>query len=181
MPSSSNQPKAEGEESNSSFQWTTVAIIQSIAIFILAGFAEIIGGWLVWAAVKGTRVDNSSTSSAGGNSTDANGDHDDGMNGGSTSDTNTSSEYSIIRKPWYYALLGSLILVAYGFIPCLQPSAAYDGFGRIYAAYGGFFIVLSFLLGWALEGESAKPDLGDLVGGGISLVGVFLIMFWPGR
>lgn len=90
-----------------------------------------------------------------------------------------SSQYIILKKPWYYALLGSLTLIAYGFIPCLQPSAASDGFARIYAAYGGFFIVLSYLLGWALEGESAKPDVGDLVGGGIALVGVGVIMFWP--
>ena len=67
----------------------------------------------------------------------------------------------------------------YGYIPCLQPSAASDGFGRIYAVYGGYFIVLSFLLAWALEGESAKPDIGDIVGGAISLVGVLLILFWP--
>lgn len=70
---------------------------------------------------------------------------------------------------------------AYGFIPCLQPSAATDGFARIYAAYGGFFIVMSFLIGWALEGESAKPDLGDIVGGTISLVGALVIVFWPRR
>ena len=70
---------------------------------------------------------------------------------------------------------------AYGFIPCLQPSAATDGFARIYAAYGGFFIVMSFLIGWALEGESAKPDIGDLVGGLISVVGALVIVFWPRR
>lgn len=142
----SSQAKEE-DDGTSSFQWTAITILQSIAIFVLAGIAEIMGGWLVWAAVKGLR--------------DADG--------------------NIARKPWYYALFGSLTLVAYGFIPCLQPSAASDGFGRIYAAYGGFFIIMSFLLAWALEGQSAKPDVGDLVGGGISLVGVLVIMFWPGR
>jgi small multidrug resistance family-3 protein len=78
------------------------------------------------------------------------------------------------RKPWWYAVLGSLLLVAYGFIPCLQPT---DSFGRIYAVYGGFFIVLSFLFGWALDGD--KPDLGDAIGGAVALAGVCLIMFWP--
>ena len=34
--------------------------------------------------------------------------------------------------------------MAYGFIPCLQPMS---DFGRIYAVYGGFFIVLSFVWG----------------------------------
>ena len=78
------------------------------------------------------------------------------------------------KKPWWYAILGSILLVSYGFLPCLQPT---DSFGRIYAVYGGFFIVLSFLFGWALDGD--KPDLGDIVGGSIALVGVFLVMFWP--
>jgi drug/metabolite transporter superfamily protein YnfA len=50
-----------------------------------------------------------------------------------------------------YALLASCLLIAYGsFIPC---------FGRIYAAYGGFFIVLSFWMGidrmWEMSWEEA--------------------------
>ena len=40
---------------------------------------------------------------------------------------------------------------------------------------------MSFLIGWALEGESAKPDLGDIVGGAISLVGALVIVFWSRR
>jgi small multidrug resistance family-3 protein len=78
------------------------------------------------------------------------------------------------NKPWWWALLGSLVLVLYGFLPTLQPT---DSFGRIYAVYGGFFIVLSFLAGWWLDGD--KPDKGDVVGGSISLAGVLVILFWP--
>ncbi len=33
----------------------------------------------------------------------------------------------------------------YGFIPTLQPTS---NFGRLYAVYGGFFIVLSYAWGW---------------------------------
>jgi len=44
-----------------------------------------------------------------------------------------------------------------------------DSSGRIYAVYGGFFIVMSFLLGWALDGD--QPDLGDVVGGVIAMAG----------
>ena len=77
-------------------------------------------------------------------------------------------------KPWYFALIGSFILVLYGFIPVLQPM---DEFGRIYAVYGGFFIVMSFLFGWMLDGN--RPDVGDFVGGSISLAGVLVIMCWP--
>jgi drug/metabolite transporter superfamily protein YnfA len=72
------------------------------------------------------------------------------------------------------AVLGSLVLVVYGFLPTLQPS---DSFGRIYAVYGGFFIVLSFLFGWFVDGQ--RPDKGDVIGGAISLVGVLIILFWP--
>ena len=78
------------------------------------------------------------------------------------------------RKPWWWAVLGSLILVGYGFIPTLQPT---DSFGRIYAVYGGFFIVLSFMCGWWWDGD--RPDMGDFVGGLLSLAGVGIIMFWP--
>lgn len=78
------------------------------------------------------------------------------------------------KRPWWFALLGSVILIVYGFIPCFQPT---DSFGRIYAAYGGFFIVLSFLFAWALDGD--RPDMGDVVGGSIAMVGVCVIMFWP--
>ena len=31
-------------------------------------------------------------------------------------------------------------------------------FGRLYAVYGGVFIVLSYLWGWALDGD--RPDKG---------------------
>ena len=40
---------------------------------------------------------------------------------------------------------------------------------------------MSFLIGWGLEGASAKPDVGDLVGGLISVVGALVIVFWPRR
>jgi small multidrug resistance family-3 protein len=42
-----------------------------------------------------------------------------------------------------FALLGAAILVLYGIIPTFQPAS----FGRVYAAYGGIFIVLSILWG----------------------------------
>ena len=31
-----------------SFEWTVATIAQSIALFFLAGLAEIVGGWMVW-------------------------------------------------------------------------------------------------------------------------------------
>jgi small multidrug resistance family-3 protein len=78
------------------------------------------------------------------------------------------------KKPYWWAILGSLILILYGFIPTLQPT---NSFGRIYAVYGGFFIVMSFMAGWWWDGD--RPDKGDVIGGLVSLAGVCLIMFWP--
>lgn len=76
------------------------------------------------------------------------------------------------RSIWF-ALLGAIILILYGIIPTFQPA----NFGRVYAAYGGIFIVLSILWGWLIDGVA--PDRFDLMGGIISLIGVFMIMYWP--
>lgn len=46
------------------------------------------------------------------------------------------------HKPLVWALLGAVILAAYGVVAALQPISA---FGRVYAAYGGVFIVLALL------------------------------------
>jgi small multidrug resistance family-3 protein len=76
-------------------------------------------------------------------------------------------------RQFSWGLIGAFVLILYGIIPTLQPSH----FGRVYAAYGGFFIVLSLLWGWMLDGDI--PDRFDLVGGSISLLGVLVMMYWP--
>ncbi|MCG8632519.1 MAG: YnfA family protein, partial [Desulfobacterales bacterium] len=76
-------------------------------------------------------------------------------------------------KPLGYAVFGAIVLMLYGVIPTLQPAS----FGRVYAAYGGVFIVLSILWGWKVDG--IVPDRFDLIGGGIALAGVTVIMYWP--
>ena len=58
-------------------------------------------------------------------------------------------------------LLGALILALYGIVPTFQTA----NFGRVYAAYDGIFNVI--------------PDMYDLVGGSIALIGVLVIMYWP--
>ena len=70
-------------------------------------------------------------------------------------------------------VLGAVVLILYGIIPTFQPSH----FGRVYAAYGGIFVVLSITWGWLIAQE--VPDLFDLLGGAICLIGVFIIMYWP--
>ncbi|MCS7221894.1 MAG: YnfA family protein [Anaerolineae bacterium] len=78
-------------------------------------------------------------------------------------------------KSILFALLGAVVLVLYGVIPTLQPA----NFGRVYAAYGGIFVVLSILWGWKIDKNT--PDAFDLLGGLIALTGVFVIMYWPRR
>ncbi len=58
-------------------------------------------------------------------------------------------------RHWSYALLGAAILILYGIIPTLQPAH----FGRVYAAYGGMFIVLSLLWGWAWMGSGRTVSM----------------------
>lgn len=70
-------------------------------------------------------------------------------------------------------IIGGFILFLYGIIPTLQPSH----FHRIYAAYGGVFIVMAMLWGWIFDGIA--PDIFDLTGGFIALIGVGIIFYWP--
>ena len=79
------------------------------------------------------------------------------------------------KKPWWYALIGCGILMVYGFIPCYQPSTA--DFGRVYAVYGGVFIVMSYVFGYYLDGF--VPDTADISGATIAIIGVGIAYFWP--
>lgn len=74
---------------------------------------------------------------------------------------------------WKWALLGAVVLFLYGIVPTYQPAH----FGRVYAAYGGWFIVLSIIWGWGVDRVS--PDRYDIFGAAICLVGVAIIMYWP--
>lgn len=77
-------------------------------------------------------------------------------------------------RPWPVGLLGAFVLVTYGVIPTLQDS---PHFGRVYAAYGGVFIVLALL--WARVFDGFRPDRWDLLGSAVCLVGIGLIFFGP--
>jgi len=76
-------------------------------------------------------------------------------------------------KPAWHGLVGAIVLVLYGIIPTFQPAH----FGRVYAAYGGVFIVLSILWGWQVD--RIEPDRFDILGGVVALLGVMIIMYWP--
>lgn len=76
-------------------------------------------------------------------------------------------------KGWLVGLVGGLILILYGIIPTFQNAH----FGRVYAAYGGVFVVLSLLWGWCFD--KIKPDLPDIIGAAFCIIGVAIIMYWP--
>lgn len=105
-------------------------IIKSLLYFVLAGFCEIGGGYLIWLWIREGK--------------------------------------SIVL-----AMAGAVVLVLYGIIPTFQPA----NFGRVYAAYGGVFIVLAMLWGWKIDRKT--PDTADVIGAGIALAGMSVIMYWP--
>ena len=77
------------------------------------------------------------------------------------------------KKAWGLGLLGGLILFIYGVIPTVQPAH----FGRVYAAYGGIFIVSSII--WGTLVDKKTPDRHEIIGALVTLVGVFVIFYAP--
>ena len=109
---------------------TTPEIARSVALFVVAGFMEIGGGYLVWLWLRD-------------------------------------------RRGFAFGAFGGLLLFLYGVVPTFQPSH----FGRVYAAYGGVFVVLSLLWGWWFD--SRRPDAADAAGAALCMIGVAVIMYWP--
>ena len=106
-------------------------LFRAAALFILAGLAEIGGGYLVWLWLREQR-------SVG------------------------------------YGIIGGIILCVYGIVPTLQ---SFPHFGKVYAAYGGVFVVLSVLWGWGIDRKT--PDLYDWIGSMICLLGVYVMLWAP--
>jgi small multidrug resistance family-3 protein len=76
---------------------------------------------------------------------------------------------------WILGAIGGFILFLYGIVPTLQPSY----FHRIYAAYGGVFIAMALL--WGLIFENVIPDLYDILGAIIAIIGIVIIFYVPRR
>ena len=76
-------------------------------------------------------------------------------------------------KSVWFAVAGAVLLALYGFVATLQTQS----FGRVFAAYGGVFIVMSILWGWQVD--KVRPDRYDVLGGIVALAGVAVIMYWP--
>jgi len=77
------------------------------------------------------------------------------------------------NKPWWFGAIGSIVIILYGVVATLQPA----NFVRVYAAYGGIFIIMAILWGWKIDGFI--PDKYDIIGGIVSLAGMAIIMFAP--
>ncbi len=74
---------------------------------------------------------------------------------------------------WMLGAVGGFILFLYGIVPTFQKAH----FHRVYAAYGGVFIVMAILWGWLIDGVS--PDTYDIMGTIIAVIGVLIIFYYP--
>jgi len=77
------------------------------------------------------------------------------------------------RSAWL-GVVGFVLLSLYGIVPIFQPVE--NPFGRVYAAYGAVFIIISVFWGWLIDRQT--PDIRDWVGMAICLLGA-LVMMWP--
>jgi small multidrug resistance family-3 protein len=77
------------------------------------------------------------------------------------------------RKGVLFGILGGTILFIYGVIPTFQPAQ----FGRVYAAYGGIFIISSIL--WGMFVDRKKPDRYEIFGSVIAVIGAVIIFYAP--
>ncbi len=77
------------------------------------------------------------------------------------------------EKPIWYGIIGAFVLVFYGVVATWQT----ENFARVYATYGGFFIVMSIL--WSMKFDKFVPDKYDIIGALIALIGVGIIYYAP--
>lgn len=77
------------------------------------------------------------------------------------------------HKGKIFGLAGAIILFWYGVVPTFQPA----NFGRVYAAYGGIFIVSSIIWGYWIDKK--KPDRFEIIGSIVTLVGVAVMFYFP--
>ena len=74
---------------------------------------------------------------------------------------------------WILGAAGGFVLFLYGIVPTFQKTH----FHRVYAAYGGVFIVMAVFWGWLVDG--VRPDSYDIVGTIIAVIGVLIIFYYP--
>jgi small multidrug resistance family-3 protein len=64
-------------------------------------------------------------------------------------------------------------LALFAWLLTLHPEAS----GRVYAAYGGVYIVMAILCLWLIDG--VRPTTWDVVGSSVAILGMAIIMFAP--
>ena len=77
------------------------------------------------------------------------------------------------KRTIIFGLIGGFVLFLYGVIPTFQPS----NFGRVYAAYGGIFVIAAII--WGLLIDKKRPDRYEIIGGIIVLAGALIIFYLP--
>lgn len=77
------------------------------------------------------------------------------------------------KKTLIIGLLGGLILFLYGVTQTFQEA----NFGRVYAAYGGIFVISTLI--WGVVIDKKKLDRYEVIGASIVLIGVAIIFFVP--
>jgi small multidrug resistance family-3 protein len=76
------------------------------------------------------------------------------------------------RSAWLL-VPGAVCLALFAWLLTLHPAAA----GRVYAAYGGVYVVVALCWLWAVDG--IRPDAWDVAGGAVTLAGMAIIAFAP--
>ncbi len=76
------------------------------------------------------------------------------------------------RSAWLL-VPGAVCLTLFAWLLTLHPAAA----GRVYAAYGGVYVVVALCWLWAVDG--IRPDAWDVAGGAVTLAGMAIIAFAP--
>lgn len=77
------------------------------------------------------------------------------------------------KKKFVMGILGGVVLFAYGIIQAFQPA----DFGRVYASYGGIFIVMSIIWGFFIDKK--KPDRYEIIGSFVAVLGAMIIFYAP--
>lgn len=72
-----------------------------------------------------------------------------------------------------FGLVGALILFSYGIIMTIQAA----NFGKVYATYGGIFVVMSII--WGYWVDKKKPDRFEIIGSIVVLLGVAIMFYFP--
>lgn len=76
------------------------------------------------------------------------------------------------RSVWLL-LPAAVSLAVFAWLLTLHPTAA----GRVYAAYGGVYVVVAIAWLWAVDG--LRPTHWDVIGCAVALAGMAIIMFAP--